>query len=211
PRLIWIPGAEEVEDGRQAGVIRNLQEEPAMRMGAEVFGGRVNAFKDLILQRLLPPREPEVPAGAGGGAEEAGPAQVYLIADPNDEDRIAELEDYLFEQGLEVRLPDFEATEEEDVTAAHRENLCECDAVLIYYGAVRRAWVETKLRELLKASGLGRKAPFLSKTVYLAPPFDARKDRFKTHLADLVRQPGPFDAAVLQPLVDHLKSQSPTQ
>ena len=207
PRLVWVPNVAEVEDGRQAEVIRGMQEEPSMRIGAEVFGGRVNAFKDLMLQRLIPSADQNEPAMERGGGDEPRPIQVYLIADPNDEERIAELEDYLFEQGMEVCLPDFESMDEEEIAAAHRENLCECDGVIVYYGDVRRTWVETKLRELLKASGFGRRAPFLSKTVYLAPPFDARKDRFKTHLADLVRQPGSFDPAELQSLVAHLKSQ----
>ena len=37
-------------------------------------------------------------------------------------------------------VPDFEAGEVE-AAEAHRENLRDCDAVLVYYGAARSAWV----------------------------------------------------------------------
>ena len=67
------------------------------------------------------------------------------------------LEDYLFAQGLEVMLPAFDG-DDADAAALHQDNLLTCDAVLVYYGAAPKAWVDIKLRELLKATGYGRAA-----------------------------------------------------
>ena len=68
------------------------------------------------------------------------------------------LEDYLFAQGLEVMLPGFDG-DQADAAALHQDNLLTCNAVLVYYGAAPRAWVDIKLRELLKATGYGRETP----------------------------------------------------
>ena len=37
----------------------------------------------------------------------------------------------------------------------HRDNLLNCDAVLVYYGAAPKAWVDIKLREVLNEAAIG--------------------------------------------------------
>jgi hypothetical protein len=101
------------------------------------------------------------------------------------------LEDYLFDQGLEVCLPAFDG-DDADAAVLHQENLLTCDAVLVYYGAAPKAWVDIKLRELLKAAGYGREMPIQVQAVYVAPPDDRRKERFRSHQAQVIRQPEQF-------------------
>ena len=101
------------------------------------------------------------------------------------------LEDCLFSQGLEVLLPAFDG-DDADAAALHQDNLLTCDAVLVYYGAAPKAWVDIKLRELLKAPGYGRPGPIAVQAVYIAPPDDRRKERFQSHQAAVIRQPGDF-------------------
>ena len=115
--------------------------------------------------------------------------RVYVICDRDDEADVEPLEDYLFEQGLEVFLPDFDAGQDA-FGQNHRENLADCDAVLIYFGKGRKPWVDTKLRDALKATGYGRKAPIRHQAVYVAPPEDHRKERYRTHSAQVIRQAG---------------------
>jgi hypothetical protein len=103
------------------------------------------------------------------------------------------LEDYLFAQGLEVMLPAFDGADA-DAAALHQDNLLTCNAVLVYYGAAPKAWVDIKLRELLKATGYGRPAPIGVQAVYIAPPDDRRKERFQSHQAGVIRQTGEFEA-----------------
>lgn len=88
-------------------------------------------------------------------------------------------------------LPAFDG---DDAVAAalHQDNLLTCDAVIVYYGVAPRAWVDIKLRELLKATGYGRAAPIAVQAVYIAPPDDRRKERFQSHQAGVIRQPGEF-------------------
>ena len=63
-------------------------------------------------------------------------------------------------------------------------------ALLVYYGAARKAWVDIKLRDLLKASGYGRSKPFAARAVYIAPPDDRRKERFKSHIVETIIRQG---------------------
>jgi hypothetical protein len=198
PRLIWMPRALAPRDERQGAFVRRIRGDVELQRGAEVVEGGLNELKSLVVNQLSPP-VPKDSARALTRKQSSVP-QVYLICDQVDEGAIEPLEDFLFEQGLEVRTPDFEA--EENIAAdAHVENLKDCDGVLIYYGNVRKSWVETVLRDLLKAPGYGRKGPFLSAAVYLAPPSDRKKERYRTHAADVLRQEGEFQPGILEPFV----------
>ena len=95
-------------------------------------------------------------------------------------------------------MPEF-AAEQDEVSAMHREQLKECDAVMIYYGAARKAWVDIKLRDLIKANGYGREKPIAFQSVYVAPPEDRRKERFRAHGAQVIRQSN----ETFEPTADH--------
>jgi len=116
------------------------------------------------------------------------------------------LEDYLFSQGVEIMLPAFDG-DDADAAALHQDNLLTCNAVLVYYGAAPKAWVDIKLRELLKATGYGRAAPIAVQAVYVAPPDDRRKERFQSHQAGVIRQAGAFaPGAELDAFVSQIKA-----
>jgi hypothetical protein len=189
-RLIWMAGTGEAVDERQRSFIQRVQEDPALHLRAEIIEGNLNLLKKDLIRRLAPPEEK--PKVTTAPKTSSGAPKVYLICDQKDEANIETLEDYLFDQGMEVCLPAFDG---DDVAAAalHQENLLTCDAVMIYYGSAPKAWVDIKLRELLKAAGYGRLAPIEVQAVYIAPPDDRRKERFRSHQASVIHQPGEFD------------------
>ena len=128
---------------------------------------------------------------------------VYLMAPPDDEDKIEAIEDYLFDQGLEVVIPLFSGSETE-VSEAHMENLQICDGVLIYFGSATRQWVNMKLNNIIKASGFGRSKPIIATSILVAPPESRHKERFRSHLADIIQVPG-NDFSALEPFVTQIK------
>jgi hypothetical protein len=73
----------------------------------------------------LNPPEEKSPAGANPTPK------LYLICDARDVSAVEPLEEYLFERGLEVCLPDFDGSVA-DAEALHQQNLLACDAVLVY-------------------------------------------------------------------------------
>jgi serine/threonine protein kinase len=195
PRFIWMPHGMAVEDERQRAFVERLREVDAGEPTTELLEGTLNAFRDRLVRRLRPAEDTgdgdgeSAADGRAAGRSDGGPPLLYLICDQRDEEAVEGLEDYLFEQGIQVVLPEFSADQEE-VAAAHREQLVECDAVMIYYGAARKAWVDIKLRDVVKAVGYGREGPVAYQAVFVAPPEDRRKERFKAHAADVIRQGG---------------------
>jgi serine/threonine protein kinase len=203
-RLIWIPPGHALREDRQERFIHSLRVDPEFQVGAEVIEGPLSSLKQLALERLRPAEASGAAlARRSNGADH--PPHVYLLYDRVDESVAVELQDWLFEQGMEVSIPDHGALEEE-AGRFHRETLCACDAVVVYFGEVRRSWVETKLRELLKAPGFGRTAPISVKAVYATPGGDFQKQRFKTHLAEVIAAQTRVDTDALGPIVDRIRA-----
>ena len=188
-RLMWMPGDSAIADERQQAFITRVQEDPALHARAEIIEGNLNLLKKDLIRRLSPPEEK--PKLAIHTKASSGAPKLYLVCDARDESAVEALEDYLFDQGLEVSLPAFDG-DDADAAELHQENLLRCDAVLVYYGAAPKAWVEIKLRELLKTAGYGRETPVAVQAVYIAPPDDRRKERFRSHEALVIRQPEEF-------------------
>ena len=103
-------------------------------------------------------------------------ARVYLICDQQDEAAVEPLEDYLYEQGIEVSLPDFEQ-DEKTISQIHWQNLQDCDAALIYYGQVKEPWFRGKVRDLRKARAYDRTQPMKAQGIYRAGPENDSKAR----------------------------------
>jgi serine/threonine protein kinase len=184
-RLIWIPKGLEPRDQRQTSFIRQLQSDPHTVTGAELIADTLENLKVLLRtrwEREEAERDKPPAKSAAGGAP-----RVYLICDRQDEAAVEPLEDFLYDQGIEVSLPGFEA-EESEVQQIHIQNLRDCDAALIYYGAAGMHWVDFKIRDLQKAAGYRDSRPIPVSAVYVAPPFNHRKDRFKSVSTTVIRQ-----------------------
>jgi len=186
-RYLWMSHGHSVSDPRQQEFLRRIQEDRLLHESAEIMEGDLSLLKREVLRWLEPPK-PKAPLPAPRGGSDSGvAAKVYLICEPRDEEAIEPLEDYLFAQGFEVCLPAFDGSDA-DAEALHHENLLSCDAAMVFFGAAPRAWVDIKLRELLKAAGSGRAGPIQVQGVYIAPPEDHRKERFRSLQARVIRQ-----------------------
>ena len=185
-RLIWLPSGLETREDRQSDFIESLRVNPATYEKTDFVEGTFEVFKGLVIDHFTEERS-KVDVVAKSQAD-AGPPTVYLMAPPDDEDKIEAIEDYLFDQGLEVVIPLFSGSEAE-VSEAHMENLRICDGVLIYFGSATRQWVNMKLNNLIKASGQGRSTPITATAILVAPPESRHKERFRSHLAEIVQVP----------------------
>jgi hypothetical protein len=184
-RLIWIPKGLEPRDARQSSFLRQLQADPRTVTGAELIADTLENLKVLLRtrwEREQAERDKPSAKPAIGRAPRA-----YLICDRQDEMAIEPLEDFFYQQGIEVSLPAFEA-EESEVQQIHIQNLRDCDAVLIYYGAAGMHWVDFKIRDLQKAAGYRDSRPIPVSAVFVAPPFNHRKERFKSVSTLVIRQ-----------------------
>jgi hypothetical protein len=105
--------------------------------------------------------------------------RVYLIYDAGDQSSVKPIEAYLRAEGCIVEVPLLEGTTSE-VRQDHQDTLQLCDAVLIFYGTGRPAWLREKQRDLRKAPGWGRTRPFLAQAVYVGDPASDEKSGY-TH------------------------------
>ena len=201
-RLIWIPKDLSPTDERQISFIRQLESEPSSITGAELIADTLENLKALLRTRW----EREAAATLKSAATAcSGAPRVYVICDQEDEEAIEPIEDYFYDNGIEVSLPGFEASEA-DVQQIHIQNLKDCDGALIYYGAAGMHWVDFKIRDLQKAAGYRDSVPISVSAVYLAPPFNRRKERFKSLTTTVLRQTGEaFDPLSLSEFVEALR------
>ncbi len=198
-RLIWIPKGLQPRDERQSLFIRQLESDPRSVTGAELVADTLENLKVLLRtrwEREQAERDKPVQQPANAGAP-----RVYLICDQQDEAALEPLEDFFYAHGIEVSLPGFEA-EESEVQQIHIRNLRDCDAALVYYGAAGMHWVDFKIRDLQKAAGYRDSRPIPVSVVYVAPPFNHRKERFKSLSTEVIRQAGDtFDPGLLKNFV----------
>lgn len=201
-RLVWVPKGLRPKDERQEQFIQQLESKPDALAGAELIADTMENLKVLLISRW---EREQVETQNSNTAEEPSTApRVYIICDQRDEEAIEPLEDFFYEKGIEVSLPGFEADESE-VQQIHIQNLRDCDAALIYYGAAGMHWVDFKIRDLQKAAGYRDSRPIPVNAVYLGPPFNRRKERFKSVSVETLRQDdNVFNASVLAGFVDSL-------
>jgi len=181
-RLVWIPADIEIDDPRQRVFVEALREDPPLQPGDDLVQATLEEFKSILRDRLVRSSQHQLEQVL---AKTLGPTRVYLLCDQQDVDAVRPLDDYLYDRGFEVILPLFEGSEDE-ITELHRETLRSCDAVLIYYGMAREAWLRGKLRDLRKAFGYHPTTPIKTTAVYIAPPVTPQKERFRTREVDAV-------------------------
>ena len=186
-RFIWSPREFSEGEAKQVELLERIQEEPALHSAAELIEGSISTLKRDIF-RVIEEQKKKSEEDANKEIKPITDSKlIYLICEQRDEEAVEALEDYLFKEGLEVCLPAFDG-DEADVKALHQENLINCSGALVYYGAAPRAWTDIKLRDLIKAVGYGRENPIENQAVFIAPPHDHRKERYKSHTAKIIRQ-----------------------
>jgi len=191
-RFIWTPPGLQTEDPRQATFLRSLHEDTTGMECTELLSGSVEQLKNLVVKHLMaPPPVKQAPSPVAGEVK-----RVYLLCDRQDEQETEALADYLYDQGYEVKTPIF-GGDDEAFAQIHQENLKLSDGVIVYFGKASAQWVEMKLLDLLKAPGYGRSKAWLAQAVYVAPPDDRRKERFRTRSAEVIKEASGFQPSLL--------------
>src|ERR1044072_8045652 len=101
-------------------------------------------------------------------------------------DSVKPIEDYLFDNGLDVTLPAIEG-DETQIIQDHKDNLMMCDAVMIYYGQAGELWLRMKQRELMKRGGYGPTEPLTAKPIYIPGPPTDSKERIRDRDALVIK------------------------
>lgn len=197
-RLIWMPPEITPAGDLQERFVESLQNK--IGAGAELLHGSLEEFKTRILEKLSRVQ----PAKLTTRSENVL-TRVYFIYDSQDTDAVAPIEEYLFDQGYEI-ISSLGEGEGAQAAKYHRENLLNCDAVLIYYGNGNQLWLRSRLWDLQKVKGWGRTTPMSATAVYIDQPNNQEKTRFKTREAMVLNGLDRDPAIALQPFVAQIES-----
>lgn len=200
-RLLWLPVGLAPQEEVQAEFIKHLKTDAVTQAGAELLQTPLEELKTVIHKRLT--GNGHKPA-AHNGTE---PPKVYLIFDKRDLDGVLPLNDYLAgEKSYQVLLPliDEEGADDSQAFEIHKDNLMQCDAVLIYYGNANQVWFEYKRRDLKKIVGLDRQSALAAEAIYVAAPRTAHKQLFNNPEALVIKNFGDFSHAALEPFIARL-------
>jgi len=200
-RIIWSAPNNQPSDERQKAFLEELNINSEAQIGADFIISNIEDLKFAIQDKFK--EEKEKAEEEVEKEQESEVKQVYLICEEGDLDSIVELEDYLFNQGLDVILPAFEGDQTE-LRLDHQENLKSCHAVIIYYGAGSELWVRSKTRDFLKIAGYGRSKPLNSKTVIIAGEETPQKKRFRSHDLEVIDMLSGFDANLLRNTINQI-------
>jgi hypothetical protein len=207
-RIIWLPPGLATEDSRQQSFIELLRTNSEAQFGAEILETSIEDLKLSIHNKLKKLREQELAAASKPNVEEQldeGPKSIYLICDQRDLDKTMELEDFFFNNGYEVLLPAFDG-DETQIRIDHQENLKICNGVVIFYCEGNDLWLRAKTRDFLKIAGYGRTKPLNAKAIYLAPPDNVMKSRFRSLEAMVINGLTSFPDEPLREFLGKMKS-----
>ena len=199
-RIFWLAPNAQPQDPRLSALVDRLHKQSPQGGRVDLLANQtIEDLKTLALDRLNPPK-------AAPAAVTAASALVYLMCDQLDRATVAPIQDFLFDQSLEVRLPLFDG-DSEQIREEHYELLKECDGVLIFWGKAKEGWLRTMLRDLNKVFGLEprkRTEPYKAASLYLAELPDVNKEGFRTREISTIRAGSEFDPEVLRPFVAQL-------
>ncbi|MCP4115592.1 MAG: toll/interleukin-1 receptor domain-containing protein [Desulfobacteraceae bacterium] len=177
--IIWMPEKIMAKDPRQGAFIKRLMKETILQPKDDLLSAGIEELKAVILDKL----EEKAKKKEGRPMDAEKINRIYLIYDQRDIHDIEPLDDFFYDRDHDVLHPLFDG-DESDIIEEHRENLRICDGVLIYHGNAGEAWLRSKLRDLRKVAGYGRTNPVKSSAIYVGPPRDHRRERFKTREVD---------------------------
>jgi hypothetical protein len=150
-QLIWIPNDIKPTDQRQALYLKRLKRDEA-QYRTEIIETPFEVFKTILNARLHELTNPTVVPAAEKN-------KLYVIYEKESRNKIA---DFLHQ----IRANGFDILESHGENgnfyplARHINNLLIADAVLIYKGDCPMDWLNSKIRDLVKAPGYGKSKPF---------------------------------------------------
>ncbi|MGB8910099.1 MAG: TIR domain-containing protein [Candidatus Cybelea sp.] len=193
-RIPWMLPGNVAGDERVAAFIAQLQNDPRFLITS------IDNLKTSVAEILVPKK---AASSSESPSKRARSASVYLVAAQCDLEFARSCEDELFANGCEV-VHSLNEGSESELRIDHEENLKACDAILICHGATTEFWLRTKLRDLQKAFGYGRHAPFLAAAVMLGPPDRPDKRQFRSNEVLVLDALNGFEALVLTGFLDRL-------
>jgi hypothetical protein len=190
-RYIWIPSHNKTNDQRQTLFLNRLKRDEAGN-NTEIIESPIETFKTLLAGRLSDNH-------FYVKEDYDNIFKVYLVSEENRSKEIEKIYSTLSLSGLKAVTLD--NSEQIGIYARHLQKLRDCDSVIIFQQEDNKYWLNSKLRDLVKAPGIGRKKPFKKVViVYKSTPDEHLLKMIRTNI-ELIEN-NKFDAElILQKLI----------
>lgn len=191
-RFIWLPQKLKISDQRQSLYLKRLRRDDA-DINTEIIEIPIETFKTILSARLS--------LGKSVIKEDklGNLSKVYLISEEEPSEGYQKLYNALSLSGLKVYSLDYD--EQAGIYARHLQALKESDGVIIYQQKSNAFWLDSKIRDIIKAPGIGRKNPF--KKIIISTSLNP--DKFLVKMiqsnVEIIKQVGIMPEDILQKLI----------
>jgi len=152
-RMIWIPNDLKASDQRQSLYLKRLKRDEAQEK-TEIIEAPLEVFKSILNNKLEELNEP-------ARSKIKDRKKIYLIYETCEKEILSDLIKEI-EQNNYTVIDNDSDTIKNKLVSKHIENLIEADAVIIYNGKSGKEWLDSKIRDLIKAPGYGKAVPFMA-------------------------------------------------
>ena len=163
-RLVWIPTDIKPKSEKQKLYIESFKRNIELLKNTEIVQTPIEIFKTIIenkAEEIL-----DIKIQTKTESEGVKNKSVYVISNDLNSNTFSDIKQELIKQKLTV----LEATQKAnkiDLIQEHYYNLINCDALLIDYSVENLQWLSSKLSDILKSPGFGRKRNFLAKSILI--------------------------------------------
>jgi hypothetical protein len=158
-RLIWLPDSIVIRDEQQRHAIEKMKRDNKALRGAEVIQTPIESFKALLQQRIHKSEEKRDSTKKG--------KQIYVMYPPQMEKESKELVGLIKNTSIEV-FQSMQSNNKSEMLRHHWQSLLSCDMVALFYNYDQQEWVNSKRKDIIKASGFGRVEPISKKILIKA-------------------------------------------
>lgn len=167
-RLVWIPPNIKPKSEKQKLYIESFKRNIELLQSTEIIQTPVEVFKTVIkntakeiLNKKTKPTEK---------VDEQKNKNIYVISNYTDSNIYSKTKEFLAENNIEVTEVASDISSVESIQN-HYRNLINCDAILIDYSIDNIQWLNSKLSDIIKSPGFGRKSDFAAKTILVNTDF----------------------------------------
>lgn len=154
-RLIWVSPDVKPQDDNQKAIVLGYVQNTRMIGKTEVIQAPIEVFKSYVTNKLQ--REKSFVNQDENTKEPAD--SVYFITDENDEEKINQIKNTINKCGFEFCSIHSSNSFIESILL-HKKLLVNCNGLVIYSDKKNLQWWKSKIRDIQKSPGYGRKSNF---------------------------------------------------
>lgn len=152
-RLVWMPSALDIDDNSDTDYIEKIKRDKELLFNADVVQVPIEKFKNVLFKKFLNTEK------GSNTLNKHNEDVLYFVFPPEKESEALQEYNHLKTHFKNLSYSDYSG-EYVSVLQKHRFNLLTCSYILIYYAVDNQIWLRSKLQEIIKSVGLGRKKGF---------------------------------------------------